>query len=90
MSGTDEALRPLGAGIAPGVVVGFDADAVAAGIRGVLDDDRRRHAMSRAAGLRARDEFGFPRVLDAWERVLAGGPAHPQGEETGVGDPVGA
>jgi glycosyltransferase involved in cell wall biosynthesis len=88
VSGTDEALRPGVSGIAPGVVVGFDADAVADGIRGVLDDDGRRHAMRAAAGLRARDEFGFPRVLDAWERVLAGDPADPQ--ETSVGDLVGA
>ena len=49
------------------------------------------HAMRAAAGLRARGEFGFPRVLDAWERVLAGG----SGRSTGrgnecVGEMVGA
>jgi glycosyltransferase involved in cell wall biosynthesis len=92
VSGTEEALRPGCGGIAPGVVVAFDADAVAAGIRAVLDDADRRHAMRVVAGLRARGEFGFPRVLDAWERVLAGGPADLQAEETGasVGEPVGA
>jgi glycosyltransferase involved in cell wall biosynthesis len=90
VSGTDEALRPVRGGIAPGVVVGFDADAVADGIRGVLEDDCRRHAMGAAAGLRARGEFGFPRVLDAWERVLAGGSADLQADETSVGDLVGA
>lgn len=84
VSGTDEALRPVVDGVAPGVVVGFDADAVADGIRAVLEDDCRRHAMRAAAGLRARGEFGFPRVLDAWERVLAGGPADLQAEETGA------
>ncbi|WP_420130095.1 glycosyltransferase [Longimicrobium sp.] len=90
VSGTDEALRPGGSGIAPGIVVGFDADAVADGIRGVLDDDARRHAMRAAAGVRARGEFGFPRVLDAWERVLAGGSADLQGEQTGATEVVGA
>lgn len=90
VSGTDEALRPGPDGIAPGVVVGFHADAVAAGIRAVLDDARRRQAMRLAAGTRARGEFGFPRVLDAWERVLAGGSADLQAEETSVGELVGA
>jgi glycosyltransferase involved in cell wall biosynthesis len=92
VSGTDEALRPGCDGIAPGVVVAFDADAVAEGIRAVLDDADRRHAMRVVAGLRARREFGFPRVLDAWERVLAGDPADLQAEEPGasVGELVGA
>jgi glycosyltransferase involved in cell wall biosynthesis len=90
VSGTDEALRPVCGGVAPGVVVGFNADAVAEGIRGVLEDDRRRHAMGAAAGVRARGEFGFPRVLDAWERVLAGGSADPQIERTSAGESVGA
>lgn len=90
VSGTDEALRPGAGGIAPGVVVGFDVDAVAEGIRSMLDDADRRRAMGAAAGARARGEFGFPRVLDAWERVLAGGPADPQAEETSAGELVGA
>lgn len=92
VSGTDEALRPGRDGIAPGVVVGFEADAVAAGIRAVLDDAERRHAMRVVAGVRARREFGFPRVLDAWERVLAGDPADLQAERTSasVGELVGA
>ncbi|HEX6373124.1 MAG TPA: glycosyltransferase [Longimicrobium sp.] len=84
VSGTDEALRPGWDGIAPGVVVAFDAGAVAEAVRGVLDDGDRRHAMRAAAGVRARGEFGFPRVLDAWERVLAGVPADLQVEETGA------
>ncbi len=92
VSGTDEALRPGRDGITPGVVVGFDVDAVADGIRALLDDGCRRHAMSAAAGMRARGEFGFPRVLDAWERVLAGGRADLPAETTGanVGEMVGA
>ena len=72
VSGT-EALRGGGDGTAPGVVVDFDAAAVAEGVRGVLEDAERRRAMAAAAGRRARDEFGFGRMLDAWERVLAGG-----------------
>ncbi|HYR07708.1 MAG TPA: glycosyltransferase [Longimicrobium sp.] len=92
VSGTDEALRPVGEGFAPGVVVGFNVDAVVEGIRAVLDDECRRQAMRAAAGMRARGEFGFPRVLDAWERVLAGGPADLPREITGVsvGEMVGA
>jgi glycosyltransferase involved in cell wall biosynthesis len=91
VSGTDEALRPVGDGLAPGVVVAFDADAVAEGIRGVLDDECRRQAMRAAAGMRARGEFGFPRVLDAWERVLAGSPADFDSRATdSVGELVGA
>jgi glycosyltransferase involved in cell wall biosynthesis len=73
VSGTDEALRCGDDWIAPGVVVDFDAAAVAEGIRGVLEDAGRRQAMAAAAGRRAREMFSFPRMLDAWERVLAGG-----------------
>jgi glycosyltransferase involved in cell wall biosynthesis len=92
VSGTDEALRPGRGGVAPGVVVRFDADAVAGAVRAVLDDADRRRAMAAAAGMRAREAFGFPRVLDAWERVLAGEPADFDPRETGasVGELVGA
>lgn len=92
VSGTDEALRPGRDGVAPGVVVGFDADAVAAAVRAVLEDGDRRRAMAAAAGVRAREAFGFPRVLDAWERVLAGDPADFDPQETGasVGELVSA
>jgi glycosyltransferase involved in cell wall biosynthesis len=84
VSGTDEALRPARDGTAPGVVVGFDAAAVAGAVRTLLDDEGRRRAMGAAAGVRARGEFGVPRMLDAWERVLAGHPADLDAEETGA------
>jgi glycosyltransferase involved in cell wall biosynthesis len=92
VSGTDEALRPGRDGVPPGVVVGFDAAAVASAIGDVLKDADRRRAMAAAAATRARDTFGFPRVLDAWERVLAGEPADFDAEETGasVGALIGA
>lgn len=92
VSGTDEALRPGPDGVAPGVTVGFDPAAVAGAIRAVLEDADRRRAMANAAGARAREAFGFPRVLDAWERVLAGEPADFDPEPTGasVGELVGA
>ncbi|HEX2079134.1 MAG TPA: glycosyltransferase [Longimicrobium sp.] len=81
VSGTDEALRPGPDGTAPGVVVGFEAAALADGIRALLHDPERREAMAAAARRRAR-AFAFPRVLDAWERVLAGRPADFRIEET--------
>jgi glycosyltransferase involved in cell wall biosynthesis len=92
VSGTDEALRPGRNGVPPGVVVGFDAAAVASAVGEVLEDADRRRAMAVAAGMRARETFGFPRVLDAWERVLAGEPADFDPQETGasVGEMVGA
>jgi len=72
VSGTDEVLRPGAEGAAPGLIVDFGADAVAAGLRAVLLDPARRREMS-AAALRRAEDFAFPRVLDAWERVLDGG-----------------
>lgn len=92
VSGTDEALRPGRDGVPPGAVVAFDAAAVASGVRGVLENADRRRAMAAAAAMRAREAFGFPRVLDAWERVLAGEPADFDAKETGasVGEMVGA
>jgi glycosyltransferase involved in cell wall biosynthesis len=71
VSGTDETLRATVEGVAPGMIVDFDVDAIAAGLRAVLADPALRHAMS-AAALRRAGDFSFPRVLDAWESVLAG------------------
>jgi glycosyltransferase involved in cell wall biosynthesis len=73
VSGTDETLRDTVQGVAPGLIVDFDVDAVAAGLRTVLADPALRHSMS-AAALRRAGDFAFPRVLDAWERVLGGPP----------------
>ena len=72
VSGADEALDPLPDGRLPGRVVGFDAGEVAAALREVLDDPERRAAMSAAARERAEERFGFGRMLDRWEAVLAG------------------
>ena len=92
VSGADEALGRGDGWIAPGVVVDFDAAAVADGIRGVLADAELRRAMGAAAGRRAREAFSFPRVLDAWERVLAGAPAgfESQGTSERAGELIGA
>jgi glycosyltransferase involved in cell wall biosynthesis len=86
VSGADEALRRGADGVAPGVVVDFDAAAVADAVGAVLADSERRRAMAKAAGRRAREMFGFPRVLDAWERVLAGEPGDYQAEETSASE----
>jgi glycosyltransferase involved in cell wall biosynthesis len=71
VSGTDEALRPDADGSTPGLIVDFGVDAIADGLRAVLHDPARRQAMASAA-LRRAGDFAFPRVLDAWEQVLAG------------------
>jgi glycosyltransferase involved in cell wall biosynthesis len=86
VSGADEALRCDADGIAPGVVVDFDAAAVAEAAGAVLADTERRRAMAAAAGRRAREMFGFARVLDAWERVLAGGRGDFQAEEASASE----
>lgn len=87
VSGTDEALRPGPDGTAPGVVVAFDTASVEDAIRALLVDAARRGAMAAAARRRAR-AFALPRVLDAWERVLAGGPADFRIEETRASNEV--
>ena len=73
VSGTEEALRQGTDSAAPGVVVDFDAGAVADALRALLADRPLRHAMGNAAAHRAAQAFSFPRVLDRWEQVLAGG-----------------
>jgi glycosyltransferase involved in cell wall biosynthesis len=72
VSGTEEALRPGPGSAAPGVVVDFDAGAIAEGLGAVLADRSLRHAMASAAALRAAESFSWPSVLDRWEQVLAG------------------
>lgn len=70
VSGTEEALRPGRSGVAPGAVVGFDADAVAQAAGALLADPRRRAEMGAAGVMRAAADFSFPAVLDRWEQVL--------------------
>ncbi len=72
VSGADEALEPFPDGAAPGVVVPFEAGALAAALREVLDDPARRATMGEAAARRARERFSMGAMLDAYERVLAG------------------
>lgn len=73
VSGAREALEPLPDGRAPGVVVGWDDAELADALGGLLADPARRAAMREEALRRAEGRFGFERMLDEWERVLAGG-----------------
>ncbi len=72
VSGVEEALEPFPGGDAPGLVVPFDPAALAAGVRGLLDDPARLREMSAAAERRARERFSMDTMLDAYERVLRG------------------
>ncbi|MCG6957020.1 MAG: glycosyltransferase [Gemmatimonadetes bacterium] len=74
VSGADEALAPDGNGQAPGVIVEGAPPALAAALRGVLDDAAARSAMSEEGRRRAREWFGYRRMVDAWEGVLGGDP----------------
>ena len=73
VSGAREALEPGGDGVAPGVVVGFDDDALVGSIADLLADDGRRLAMGQAARRVAEERFGWERFVDEWERLLASG-----------------
>ncbi len=71
VSGAHEALAPLGAGDAPGIVTSaFDAAEVGDALGSVLGDADRRAAMAAAARRVAEERFGFERMLDRWEAVL--------------------
>lgn len=72
VSGADEALEPLPGGSVPGEVAEFSSESLAAALGHLLSDPERRAVMRHAAIERARTRFDFERMLDAWERVLAG------------------
>ncbi len=72
VSGADEALDPLSDGRAPGVIVGFEEEAISAALRDLLSDRERLKAMGQAARERAEERFGFEGMLDRWEAVLEG------------------
>lgn len=72
VSGAALALAPLPDGSVPGALVGFDPSELAAALRRLLDDPAARQKASQAACRRARESFGFERLLDDWESVLAG------------------
>jgi glycosyltransferase involved in cell wall biosynthesis len=73
VSGAAEALDPLPDGRRPGVVTaGFEAEEIARVVSQLLHDPARLAEMGAAARQRAEERFSFERMLDGWERVLAG------------------
>jgi len=72
VSGADDALEPFADGSAPGEIVGFSGDAIAAALRRLLADPGRRAAMAEAARRRAAARFGMDAMLERWEALLAG------------------
>lgn len=71
VSGALEALEPPGDGVAPGEIVGFETEAIARSIARLLACPERMCQMGAAAARRARDRFGFERMIDEWEAALA-------------------
>lgn len=72
VSGADDALEPLADGAAPGEIVGFSADEIAAALRRLLADPDRRPRMADAARRSAAERFGMDAMLARWEALLAG------------------
>ncbi|HEU0054744.1 MAG TPA: glycosyltransferase, partial [Longimicrobium sp.] len=72
VSGSDDALSPFPDGRAPGMIVGFEAEEIAAALRDLLADRERLREMGDAARERAATSFSVDGMLDAWEAVLAG------------------
>lgn len=72
VSGASEALEPFPDGTAPGEVVGFTAEELSAALSRLLADAELRRAMGAAAVRRVAERFDFERMLDDWERLLAG------------------
>ena len=72
VSGADDALEPFADGSAPGEIVGFSEEEIAAGLDRLLQDPARRGAMAEAARRRAAERFGMDAMLERWETVLAG------------------
>lgn len=72
VSGAEEALAADAQGRAPGVIVDADPGAVADAVRGIVEMPAPRLAMAEEARRRARERFGYERMLDAWEAVLGG------------------
>jgi glycosyltransferase involved in cell wall biosynthesis len=75
VSGAAEALDPLTDGVAPGEIVDFGYEAIAAALARLLADPERRRLMGEAAIQRSRERFSLGRMLDQWETVLFGDPA---------------
>jgi glycosyltransferase involved in cell wall biosynthesis len=74
VSGAAEALDPLPEGVAPGEIVDFSGEAIAAALARLLGDPERRRLMAEAAIRRSRERFSLERMVDQWETVLFGDP----------------
>lgn len=74
VSGAEDALEPFYDGVAPGEIVGFSEDEIAAALRRLLADPTRRGEMADAARRRAAERFGMGAMLEGWEALLAGAP----------------
>jgi glycosyltransferase involved in cell wall biosynthesis len=72
VSGAAEALDPFADGTAPGVIAGFDAAELAAATGRLLAEPALRRRMGEAGVRRVAERFDFERMLDRWERLLAG------------------
>jgi len=70
VSGSQEAFEVPADQTAPGVIVDFDARAIADEVSRLLGDPVRRRAMGEAGRRIARERFSFDSMLDRWETVL--------------------
>lgn len=72
VSGAEDALHPSPDGSEPGrLLSGFSADELSEVLAELLAAPELLQGMRRAAGERARTEFGFETLLDRWEVALA-------------------
>lgn len=71
VSGADDALEPFANGVAPGEIVGFSEDEIAAALDRLLADSDQRRSMGDAARRRAAERFGMDAMLERWEALLA-------------------
>lgn len=71
VDGAGEALFASPAGSVPGRVTSWDDNSIVAATRDLIGDAPLRNAMSLAATTRARERFGFDRMLDEWETLLS-------------------
>lgn len=78
VSGAREALEPFGDGTAPGIIAGPDPADIAAAIRTVLDDPAVLRSMQEAASRRAMERYGYDRMIDDYEAVLAAPASSPR------------
>jgi glycosyltransferase involved in cell wall biosynthesis len=72
VSGAEDALEPFADCTAPGEIVEFSEDEIAAALRSLLAGPERRRRMGEAARRRAAERFGMDAMLMRWEALLAG------------------